>query len=63
MRAALLALLLTGCAATWHHPTKGQAEFDADLYRCDVEVSGFRDPYQFAVMRQRCMQLKGWRPI
>lgn len=36
----LLALLLTGCASyAWFHPTKGQAQFNQDTYRCNLEAA------------------------
>tara|TARA_R110000868_G_scaffold411755_1_gene708919 strand:- start:31652 stop:31840 length:189 start_codon:yes stop_codon:yes gene_type:complete len=53
-------LLLSGCAV-WSHPTKGPAEWDQDLYRCEVEAAPANDNYRALMMKQRCMQLKGWR--
>ena len=57
----ILTLLLTGCATNWTHSTKDDSEYWPDLYRCEVDAAPVQDPYRFAVMRQRCMEVKGWR--
>lgn len=56
---ALWVLLLAGCA-TWTHPTKGEEQYHADLYACEVQAAPAQDPWRVLQMKVRCMQLKGW---
>lgn len=54
-------LILAGCA-TWSHPTKGEAGFEADTYECDKDTAAVQDNLRRAVMHERCMKQKGWKP-
>lgn len=60
MKLMLITALLAGCA-TWEHPTKRGAEWDADLYACEVQAAPVQDPWRALQMKEQCMRLKGWR--
>ena len=53
-------LLIAGCA-TWSHPFKDESAFHMDAYECEVQAAPVQDPVRAMMMRQRCMELKGWR--
>lgn len=58
----IAALLLAGCA-TWSHPTKkGQEALDADSYECQKDSAAVQDGLRRAIMEERCLKLKGWKP-
>lgn len=60
--AAILALLLAGCANTWHHPTKSAQDGQRDAYECEREAAPVLDPMRNSAMRERCLRLRGWKP-
>lgn len=56
----LTAILLTGCA-TWSHPSKGEAGFEADLYECQRDGAAVQDNLRRLFMEERCLKIKGWK--
>ena len=58
--AILSIAVLSGCA-TWTHPHKSASDWNADLYRCEVDAAPVHDPWRALAMKQNCMRLKGWR--
>ena len=59
-------ILLSGCASYWHHPYKGQADFDQDHAVCEYvslvarrAASGidFKATHRGV---KRCLELGGW---
>jgi hypothetical protein len=66
----LLALLLTGCAATvWGHPTKSQQEYHAAFGTCQAQAGqasmgkgGWERVGVYNSAFDHCMLGKGWTP-
>ena len=57
--------VLTGCASYWHHPTKGQAAFNADHAVCKIEAERecaeacvYDDEEKWLI--ERCLKRMGW---
>jgi hypothetical protein len=60
LKAALLAVLLSGCAVQYNHATKGPAELERDWYECEKDAAAIRDPVRWDQMTDRCLATKGW---
>lgn len=56
------AILITGCAPTVTHPSKGDREFSADSYECDKDTAAVQNHVRMVEMHRACMRMKGWRP-
>ena len=56
-----LAMLLSGCTTTFTHTTQAPAEFDRELYGCQVDAAPIQDRARSTEMVERCMMIKGWR--
>ena len=54
--------VLAGCS-TYSHPTKGDAAFNADRYECEKDSAAVRNDFQAFAMMDRCMKVKGWKPV
>lgn len=65
MRSAILValVLLAGCSTTWRHPTKSSADFEGDLYRCEVDAAAQADPIFRRRMLERCLRSQGWSAV
>ncbi len=60
-----ISILLSGCASYWHHPYKGQADFDQDHAVCEYVNLAARpavgETHLEATQRvKRCLELGGW---
>lgn len=65
-RLIALALLLSGCSATWVHPSKTTQQFHKDRADCAAkagQASGANDPYAvvWRSVFDSCMQGEGWK--
>lgn len=58
--AALLLLLLAGCA-TWTQPGKSEQDFYADSSECESRFSGMANRLDALDAHHRCMRSKGWK--
>lgn len=61
MRNVLLCLLLAGCAQTYSHPTKSEADLQRDSYECERDTAAVQNMFRANDMYRRCMAVKGWR--
>jgi hypothetical protein len=61
MRYLFVLLLVAGCSATFTHPTKSEADFQADVYECEKEAASVQEGAIYQRMLERCLGLKGWR--
>jgi len=57
--------LLSGCASYWHHPYKGQADFDQDRTVCKYVIlvarpAGGWHRFEATQRVKRCLELGGW---
>lgn len=59
--ASFALLMLTGCAVSFSHPTKTDAEFKQDSYDCEKDAAPVRDGDQWRRMTRLCMETKGWK--
>ena len=58
-------ILLSGCASYWHHPYKGQADFDQDHTVCEYVILVARPAagelhFEATQRVKRCLELGGW---
>ncbi len=58
-------ILLSGCATYWHHPYKGQADFDQDHAICEYVKLAARPTVgelhlEASQRAKRCLELGGW---
>lgn len=61
----LVLVMLSGCATTWHHPTKTRREFYQDKSKCAAQAgqaAGPNDPYAivWSDVFRSCMYGEGW---
>ena len=61
----VVCVFLSSCVSYWHHPAKGQADFDQDHASCEYEVLLERpatNQYDSEVtaLVSRCLKLRGW---
>ena len=70
--ASILALFfMVGCATTFTHPTKTQADFEQDKYECEriavqyaADMGAEGNPLIISEQMSRCLQLKyGWQVV
>ena len=58
-------ILLSGCASYWHHPYKGQADFDQDHAVCKYVILVARPAggwlhFEATQRVKRCLEFGGW---
>ena len=61
MKAALLAMLLCGCATQMSKPGGTTTDFNRDYYACQKDAAAVQYMPRYNRMVSDCLALKGWR--